>query len=92
MILEPEFEIGDSAIAQKLRQSGRLFVYRPDNPAGLTAYLDRVAPQSFRLDPPCPGLRVRHVQKNGMEIYMLFNEQSTPLKQLFLSPNPARPG
>jgi hypothetical protein len=78
LILDPEFRIGDSAITQKLQQSGRVFEFRPDDPAGLIAYLDRMIPPDFGLDPPCPGLRVRHVQKNGTDAYLLFNEGLEP--------------
>jgi hypothetical protein len=91
LIIEPEFQIGDPATAQKLRQSGRLFEFGSDDPAGLIAYLDRMAPPEVQLDSPCPGLRVRHVQKNGMDLFILFNELTTP-SEIFLSlsiPGPA---
>jgi hypothetical protein len=78
LIIEPEFRISDSAIAQKLRQSGRVFEFGPDDPAGLIAFLDRMTPRDFRLVPPCPGLRVRQVQKKGMDAYFLFNEGLDP--------------
>jgi hypothetical protein len=91
LIIEPEFQIGDPATAQKLRQSGRLFEFGSDDPAGLIAYLDRMAPPEVQLDSPCPDLRVRHVQKNGMDLFILFNELTTP-SEIFLSlsiPGPA---
>jgi len=51
-----------------LRQAGRLV-----EPGDMAA-LDRLAPRALTLDPPCPSVRLRQVDKGGRRFAMLFNE------------------
>lgn len=70
----------DSALAL-LADSGRLIPWeeREGAEALLTA-LDRLTRRGLILDPPAPGLRVRHVRKEGQDLYLLFNEERTPVE------------
>ncbi|HRJ42640.1 MAG TPA: hypothetical protein PL105_12220 [Caldilineaceae bacterium] len=63
-----------------LEESGRLIRHAPDIPATqLVARLDPLVPPDVTVHPPAPGLRVRHIHKDGMDVRMLFNERSEPL-------------
>lgn len=64
-----------SALAA-LEQAGRLIRY--DAGTQIDAIAALIAPD-VTVNPPCPALRVRHVVKEGRDIYFLFNEERTPL-------------
>jgi hypothetical protein len=58
-----------------LAQAGRVLHFDPssESTAWLEA-LDRLAPADIRVSPAVPGLRVRHVVKEGVHCYLFFNE------------------
>lgn len=80
LIVEPDFRIEPDSIRRTLKQSDRLYEFNPDAPSSLIAFLDQKIPPVFRLDPPCPDLRVRHVQKSGLDFLLLFSEKDTPVQ------------
>lgn len=80
LIVEPDYRMERSSIEQTLRSYGRLFEFRPDDPSGLIAYLNQKIPKIFRIDPPCPDLRIRHIQKSGLDFFLLFNEKNSPVE------------
>ncbi len=45
----------------------------------LVRRIDSITPPDVRVSPPAPGLRVRHVIKDGLHCYLLFNEQASPI-------------
>ncbi len=63
-----------------LEKSGRLIRHDADTSAlELVARVDALVSPDVVAHPPAPGLRVRHVQKEGQDVWMLFNERSEPL-------------
>ena len=42
--------------------------------------IDALVAPDVQAESPAPGLRVRHVLKDGLHCYMLFNEQAAPLQ------------
>ena len=87
---------------QTLAKAGRLIVWgRPQSaealkdarfagtPEALTAAIDALSPRDIQLDPPSENIRARHVIKDGLHYYLLFNEESTPVTARL---TPAPPG
>jgi hypothetical protein len=69
----------DPALAQ-LAAAGRLIRWQESDGAdALLVALGRLARRDVVLDPPVPGVRARHVRKNGLEFYILFNEGNAPV-------------
>jgi len=63
-----------------LEESGRLIRHDPAAPAGeLVARVDALVVPDVIADPPVPALRIRHVQKDGHDCWLLFNERKEPL-------------
>ncbi len=59
----------------RLEQAGRVIHFGPGMAeAELLKRLDVLVPQETRVAPAAPGLRVRHVVKDGRHCFMLFNE------------------
>ena len=50
-----------------------------DDSAACIMRLRELIPADITLSSPHPGLRVRHVQKAGLDWYMLFNEGAEPI-------------
>jgi hypothetical protein len=64
----------DAAIA-RLGNADRVISWNPDD--GAKALLDAIArkvPANISVIPPCPGIRIRRVQKEGCEYCIVFNE------------------
>ena len=58
-----------------LEWAGRLIRFSSDmTEAELIKRLDESVPRDIRIAPSAPGLRVRHVVKDGRHGFMLFNE------------------
>ncbi len=67
-----------------LEKSGRLIRHAADTPATeLVARLDALVSPDVTVDPPTPSLRVRHIQKDRRDVWMLFNEERAPLATNF---------
>ena len=73
-------------------KAGRVVWWGNDEEAHLTD-LRALAPVTITVNPPCPGLRARHVRKAGLDWWILFNEAITPIDtaldldaQAFLNP------
>jgi hypothetical protein len=62
----------------KLDEAGRLVWWGDDEDAHLSD-LFRLVPTTIAVDPPCPGLRARHIRKSGLEWWILFNEAAAPI-------------
>jgi len=45
----------------------------------LVACLDSLVPPDVSVASPSPSLRVRHIRKDGRDVWMLFNEGKEPL-------------
>ncbi|MBX2996927.1 MAG: hypothetical protein KF893_00345 [Caldilineaceae bacterium] len=60
----------------RLAQAGRLIHFPADD---LIERIDALTWPDVIVDPPSPALRVRHIIKNGYQIYLLFNEERAPL-------------
>jgi len=73
-----------AACQPKLRELERLGRVIRYSAAGtddaMVADLDRLASRTVRVRPAGPGLRARHVCKEGWHAFMLFNESATPLE------------
>jgi hypothetical protein len=66
-----------------LERAGRVLFYVPlaESEAWIEA-LDRLAPPDVRVSPAVPGLRVRHVVKAGVHVYLFFNERREDLSTM----------
>jgi hypothetical protein len=65
------------AISQRLapmQQAGHVILYQPDAPQALLDALRALRPRDVETELPAPGLRFRHLLKNGEHFYILFNE------------------
>jgi hypothetical protein len=64
-----------------LERAGRLILWAPDMAeADLIDRVDKVCEPDVRVQPQQPALRVRHVRKEGLDWFMLFNEESAPIR------------
>ena len=76
---QPPHPSAEPALAL-LEESGRLIRHAADTSATeLVARMDALVPPDVTARPPAPALRVRHIQKDGMDVWLLFNERSEPL-------------
>lgn len=64
-----------------LERAGRLIRFTGDRRAAwLVRRLDAIAPPDIRVSPATPALRLRHIIKDGLHCYMLFNEEKAPIE------------
>lgn len=78
VILEEEPDQRVAPAIQRLEQAGRVIRWQPGMADGdLVAKLDRLTPADLRVNEVAPGLRVRHVVKEGAHYFMVFNELNT---------------
>ena len=76
---QPPHPSAEPALAL-LEESERLIRHAADTSATeLVARMDALVPPDVTARPPAPALRVRHIQKDGMDVWLLFNERSEPL-------------
>ena len=54
-------------------------VIRWQDAAASLAELRQLVPVTVPVSSPCPGLRVRHMRKEGLDWWILFNETATPI-------------
>ena len=81
LILEEETPGQAAAAVGILEKAGRIVRWNAAmREETLVAAIDRLAPPDVRVVPAAPDLRVRHMQKNGMHYYMLFNEGALDLE------------
>ena len=64
-----------------LEKSGRLIRHAPAAPAGeLVARLDALVSPDVTVHPPASALRIRHIRKDRMDCWLLFNERKESLE------------
>jgi hypothetical protein len=81
LIVEDEPDAQTRPARQTLEAAGRLIRYTSGMADDeLVRRLDTLAPPDVQASPPAPGLRLRHVIKDGRHVYMLFNERATPVE------------
>ncbi len=81
----------EAAVAELLN-AGRAIAWSPEE--GATALLQAIAEKAGPLIsavPPCPGLRIRRVRKEGCAYCVVFNEGETPFRGQIHIPE-AKPG
>lgn len=71
----------DSFRANSLIGSSHEVLY--NDPLSLVSTLHARIGRDICLDRPAPSLRVRHVMKDGLDYYLLFNESGLPLSRAF---------
>jgi len=76
LIVEGAFDPRVRPALEKLEQTGRSIHFDDMTEAELVKRLDLIVPQDVRVFPAVPGVRVRHVIKDGRHCFMLFNEAS----------------
>jgi hypothetical protein len=75
LIVEGEVPERAKPALDALERAGRLLRWDPGaEPGRWLADLERLAPVDVRVSPHAPGLRVRHVFKEGLHYWILFNE------------------
>jgi hypothetical protein len=80
LIVEGEPPEKAVAALETLEQAGRVLRWQEGVDEGAwIEQLDRLAPPDVSVRPASPGLRVRHVIKEGMDYYVLFNEAGPAL-------------
>lgn len=63
-----------------LEEAGRLIRHDDSRAAAeLVSRLDALVTPDVAVHPPAPALRVRHIRKEGRDVWMLFNECKEPL-------------
>ena len=73
LVVDGEIPPGAAPLLDELALAGRVVAWDADT----NDFLDRLrqhVPQAVQVTPPTPGLRVRHVQKAGLDWFILFNE------------------
>lgn len=64
-----------------LEKAGRILRWQPDtDPEAFIRKLDELAPPDVKVSPPAPDLRLRHVVKEGLDWYILFNEGESDIR------------
>ena len=67
---------------ETLSAAGRLLRWDTDS----LSQLRTLIPAVLQVQPPCAGLRVRHVRKAGLDWFMLFNEGGTAVEADIMLP------
>jgi hypothetical protein len=81
LVLEYEPESGMEAQLREFERSGRVIRYDATGSAlWLAEQISKIVPADVRVSPPTSALRVRHVRKDGLHAYMLFNEGREPIQ------------
>jgi hypothetical protein len=78
LIVDGDPPRGAESELSTLDKAGRVIWWGDDEETHL-ADLYALAPATITVNPPCPGLRVRHIRKAGLEWWMLFNEAATSI-------------
>ena len=81
LIIEAEPDILARPAIETLQRAGRLIRYQADMADGdLETRIAAITPRDVTVTPAAPGLRVRHVVKDSVHCYLLFNERAEPIK------------
>lgn len=80
LVLDGNYALTGEARAniEALRRAGRVVIYR--DAAVLITQLDTIAPRDLVVAGSQPGLRYRHISKDGIDYYLLFNEAGEALE------------
>ncbi len=85
LILELEPPDQTQPMSQVLDRAGRLVRWREgESEQDLLRAIDRLIPADVQVSPPTPDLRIRHVIKNGIHCYLLFNEGEQDIAARFV--------
>ena len=75
LIVESDVPIPATSATKRLEEDGRIIRWREgEGEEPLLAAIGKLLEKDVRLEPACPGVRVRHVVKDGVHCYLLFNE------------------
>ena len=75
LIVESDVSVPDSETMAKIERSGRIIRWNDDDgESRLLKRIQTLAEPEVRVTPECRHLRVRHVIKDGVDCYLLFNE------------------
>jgi len=81
LILEEDPPQKARSAADTLAKAGRIVRWHEKmSDAEFVGQIDRLAPPDVRVAPAAPDLRVRHVRKNAVDYYLLFNEGAGELE------------
>jgi hypothetical protein len=81
LIVEGPANVSAQPALAVLERAGRLIRFTKGRRSGwLVRRLDAGAPADVCVTPATPGLRLRHVIKDGLHCYMLFNEEKAPIE------------
>ncbi len=88
LILEHEPPVEVEELLAPLHEAGRIFRYTDQTPeSDLFVWLGGIVPLDLKVSPGAPALRMRHVLKEGMHFYLLFNEGKVPISVNIEHPN-----
>jgi hypothetical protein len=77
VIVEDESSAVGLPLLREMDRMGRLVRY--SSTGGLVAELDRLTPRTVQVQFATPGLRARHIRKQGRHAFILFNEGREPV-------------
>ncbi len=82
VVLEGDYALSNEqkAALEILDRAGRVLHYAPGADESLIEALDKIAPRDLTLISPQPDLRYRHVRKEGVDFYLLFNEGESAIE------------
>lgn len=81
LIVEENPDAQTQSILAPLDHGGRIIRYTEDMPnSDLLRRIASIIPSDISCQPETTALRVRHLTKDGLHWYMLFNENKTPFK------------
>jgi hypothetical protein len=86
LIVENEPSAACQPKLRELARLGRVVRYAGSSDGAQIAELDRLTPRTVTVRPAVPGLRARHVCKEGWHAFMLFNETAAPLETALALP------
>jgi len=80
LIFEHEPDAAALAALEPLERSGKVIRWTDaDSVGSLAERIDAVVPPDLRVTPAISSLRVRHVRKENLHYYLLFNEEREPV-------------
>lgn len=91
LIIEHKPAPATMAGLEDLSESGRIIHYTENIPDDhLIAQIKEIIPSDLQVMPASPALRVRHIVKEGLHYYFLFNEAKSPLEAMIDVPIPGK--
>lgn len=83
LILEHEPAPATMAALDVLSGSGQIIRYTENMPDTLLVdQINRIIPRDIHLTPAVPALRIRHIMKESLHYYILFNEEKSSLETM----------